>query len=125
MTITRSRQGYSNLFYEFPAGRLDNVGLIAAWAISPGDPFGNYHGDSNYLTGTTNFVLSNETTDDPTLAPTLAPSIAPTLAPSGAPSLAPTHAPSLAPTYAPTDDFWTRYDLWGKYILIFVHVYAF
>ena len=116
VTIVRSRQGYSNLFYAFPPGRKENVDIIAAWAINPGDPFPNYHGDDNYLIDTTNFVLSNESTLDPTLAPTSAPTQAPSLAPTTSPSLTPSLAPTLAPTYAPTDDFWTRYDLWGIYV---------
>lgn len=122
MIITRNRVGYSNLFYTYPNKYTPNVGLIAAWAIEPGDAFGNFHGYDNYLIDETTFLLTNDTTNDPTQAPTNSPTDAPTHHPTLAPSLAPTHAPSIAPTPAPTVTFESRYDLQGilAQILFFV-----
>eukprot|EP01084_Bolivina_argentea_P260604 440146_1 len=110
--ITRLRTGYSDLFYTFPNGR-STVGIIAAWSHQPGLAFEWGHSNTTRLSSTTDFLLGNETTPDPTAAPTLAPTTAPTLAPTRAPSLAPTFSPTLAPTGAPTQAFENRYDLWG------------
>eukprot|EP01084_Bolivina_argentea_P260605 440147_1 len=106
--ITRSRTGYSHLFYTFPNGR-STVGIIAAWNPQPGSTglvFEWIHSKTTSLSSTIDFLLGNETTPDPTAAPTLAPITAPTLAPTRAPtapSLVPTFPPTLSPTGAPND----------------------
>merc|ERR1712176_1756843 len=113
--ISRSREAYSNLFYTFPNGRSNSVPLIAAWALQPNEAFHATanHGSTNKLHTFVNFVLSNETTPDPTSAPTFSPSQSPSLAPTFSPSTAPTLAPSLSPTNAPTQEYANRYDLFG------------
>ena len=117
--ITRSREAYSNLFYTFPNSRSDNVPLIAAWALDSGEAFRatSNHGTSNKLQSFVNFVLSNETTPDPTSAPTITPTRSPSVAPTTAPSLAPSIAPTTSPTNAPTELYQNRFDLNGSVTL--------
>ena len=116
VSIYRHREGYSNLFYTFPEDEVHDVALIAAWGNDEGDEFGTYHGSDNYEQSWVDFLFYNDTTLDPTNAPTDAPSFSPTDAPTLAPTDSPTMAPSLAPTFSPTISFDNRYDAWGMYI---------
>eukprot|EP01083_Nonionella_stella_P163534 538524_1 len=102
--ITRSRTGYSHLFYTFPNGR-STVGIIAAWSPQPGTglPFGWSHNRTTRLSSTIDFLLGNETTPDPTAAPTWTPSVTPTDGPTSYPTNSPSLIPTVPPSVSPTE----------------------